>query len=214
GALREVRPPAARSPHAPDGWPPGGARAARGAPLAAPEGDRPHRRCHGGGPGRPLRRRRGRVRVQALGPAGPDSRDGVGRGLGGHSPLGRGWGSGAFEPAGLACLAMSTLASKLRLPAGRPAAVINPPEGYMEQLGPLASPGSPELDFVQLFVKDAAELRQLGPAAIRSVKTDGLLWVTYPKGGKTRGATDLPATPWWHRRDVLGEITGETGYVA
>ena len=29
---------------------------------------------------------------------------------------------------------MSTLASKLRLPAGRPAAVINPPEGYVEQL--------------------------------------------------------------------------------
>jgi hypothetical protein len=26
--------------------------------------------------------------------------------------------------------------------------------------------------------------------------------------------TDLPASPWWRRRDVVGEITGETGYVA
>jgi hypothetical protein len=45
------------------------------------------------------------------------------------------------------------------------------------------------------------------------MKPNGMLWVTYPKGGKTRGATDLPATPWWHRRDVLGAITGETGFV-
>jgi hypothetical protein len=44
------------------------------------------------------------------------------------------------------------------------------------------------------------------------VKLDGLLWIAYPKGGVTRGATDLPATPWWTKRDVLGEITGETGY--
>ena len=24
--------------------------------------------------------------------------------------------------------------------------------------------------------------------------------------------TDLPATPWWMQRDVLGEITSVTGY--
>ena len=28
----------------------------------------------------------------------------------------------------------------------------------------------------------------------------------------TRGATDLPATPWWTKQDVLGELTGVTGY--
>ena len=108
---------------------------------------------------------------------------------------------------------MSSLAQKLRLPPRRPAAVVNAPEGYLELLGPVRSSDSPALDFVQLFVSDAAELRELGPAAIRLVRPGGLLWITYPKGGKTRGVTDLPATPWWHRRDVLGEITGETGYV-
>ena len=65
---------------------------------------------------------------------------------------------------------------------------------------------------VQLFVNDVDELRTLGPSAINAVRPDGLLWVAYPKGGVTGGATDLPATPWWTKRDVLGEITGETGF--
>jgi hypothetical protein len=65
---------------------------------------------------------------------------------------------------------------------------------------------------VQLFVNNIDELRTLGLAAIKAVKPGGFLWVAYPKGGVTRGATDLPATPWWTKRDVLGEFTGETGY--
>jgi len=56
------------------------------------------------------------------------------------------------------------------------------------------------------------DLRRLGPSAVRAAKPNGLLWVTYPKGGPARGSTDLPATPWWVRGDVLGEITSETGY--
>jgi len=67
-------------------------------------------------------------------------------------------------------------------------------------------------DVVQLFVNNIDELRTLGLAAIKAVKPGGFLWVAYPKGGVTRGATDLPATPWWTKRDVLGEFTGETGY--
>jgi hypothetical protein len=65
---------------------------------------------------------------------------------------------------------------------------------------------------VQLFVNGVEELRSFGPAAIRAVRPGGLLWITYPKGGQTRGVTDLPATPWWVKQDVLGEITAETGY--
>jgi len=107
---------------------------------------------------------------------------------------------------------MTSLAQKLRVPASR-AVVVNGPAGYAEALGVARHTELADLDFVQLFVSSAAELRSLGPAAIRSVRPDGLLWITYPKGGGSRGQTDLPATPWWHRRDVLGEITGETGYV-
>src|SRR5205807_1002368 len=75
----------------------------------------------------------------------------------------------------------------------------------------LARP-SRDLDFVQVFAANVTELQRLGPRAIRAAKDDAILWVAYPKGGKTKAVTDLPATPWWKRRDVLGEITGEKGY--
>src|SRR5712691_4365341 len=92
------------------------------------------------------------------------------------------------------------------------------PPGYLMVLPPApadlytALQDSTVYDVVQLFVSNTDELRALGPSAIRAVKPDGLLWIAYPKGGPTVGATDLPATPWWTKRDVLGEITGETGY--
>jgi len=112
----------------------------------------------------------------------------------------------------------SPLAKKLRLAAPHSVAVLNAPEGYLGQLNPGPADIRTELqpdqsyDAVLLFVKDADELKRLGPAAIHAAKPNGLLWITYPKGGQTRGATDLPATPWWVQRDVLGEITSETGY--
>jgi hypothetical protein len=112
----------------------------------------------------------------------------------------------------------SPMAKKLRLAPHHSVAVLNAPDGYLAQL----NPGPPDIktelqanhlfDAVLLFVKDAGELRRLGPAAIRAAKPSGLLWITYPKGGPARGATDLPATPWWVQRDVLGEITSVTGY--
>jgi hypothetical protein len=113
---------------------------------------------------------------------------------------------------------VSALAKKLRLEPSYSVAVLNAPPGYLEQLAPAPQDlhvvlgGSEVFDAVQLFVKDVDELQRLGPAAIRATKPDGLLWITYPKGGAGRGMTDLPATPWWVKRDVLGEITAETGY--
>lgn len=112
----------------------------------------------------------------------------------------------------------SPMAKKLRLAAGHRVAVLNAPEGFTT----LLSPGPADIgtrlapfqayDVVQLFVNTADELRRLGPDAMRALKPDGLLWITYPKGGQTRAATDLPATPSWTKRDVLGEITSVTGY--
>jgi hypothetical protein len=113
---------------------------------------------------------------------------------------------------------LSGLAKKLRLALDHQVAVINAPPGYLDQLRPApadldtALKASTLYDVVQLFVNNADELRTLGAPAIRATKPGGLLWIAYPKGGVTRGATDLPATPWWTKRDVLGEFTGETGY--
>src|SRR5713226_1209162 len=113
---------------------------------------------------------------------------------------------------------LSALAKKLRLAPNHHVAVINAPPGYLMVLAPApadlytALKDSTVYDVVQLFVSNTDELRVLGPSAIKAVKPDGLLWIAYPKGGPTVSATDLPATPWWTKRDVLGEITGETGY--
>jgi hypothetical protein len=113
---------------------------------------------------------------------------------------------------------LSPLARKLRLEPNHRVAILNAPPGYLDSLAPAPADVRTDLqppemfDAVQLFVNGVEELRSLGPPAIRAVKQGGLLWITYPKGGKTRGITDLPATPWWVKRDVLGEITAETGY--
>ena len=113
---------------------------------------------------------------------------------------------------------LSALAKKLRLAPNHHVAVINAPPGYLMVLAPApadlytALKDSTVYDVVQLFVNNVDELRALGPSAIKAVKPDGLLWIAYPKGAPTVGATDLPATPSWTKRDVLGEITGETGY--
>jgi hypothetical protein len=113
---------------------------------------------------------------------------------------------------------LSSLAKKLRLSTDHSLAVLNAPDSVVGLLTPgprdvreQVQPGQ-SLDAVLLFVKDVDELRRLGPAAISAAKADGLLWIAYPKGGETVGATDLPATPWWLQRDVLGEVTSVKGY--
>ena len=112
----------------------------------------------------------------------------------------------------------SPMAKKLRLAEHHQVAVLNAPDGYVDLLRPGPSSIDTQLqaqvayDAVQLYVRDADELRRLGAAAIRALKPGALLWITYPKGGQANGDTDLPATPWWMRRDVLGDITSERGY--
>ena len=113
---------------------------------------------------------------------------------------------------------LSALAKKLRLEPHHRVAILNAASGYLDRLAPAPADVRVELqsaevfDAVQLFVNTVEELRTLGPAAIRATKQESLLWITYPKGGATLGVTDLLASPWWSKRDVLGEITAETGY--
>lgn len=113
---------------------------------------------------------------------------------------------------------LSPLAKKLRLVAEHSVAVLNAPDGYVGLLQPgprdvtTALQQAQTFDCVLLFVKNIDELRRLGAGAIAAVRSNGLLWIAYPKGGKTAKDTDLPATPWWVQRDVLGEITSQTGF--
>jgi hypothetical protein len=102
---------------------------------------------------------------------------------------------------------MSPLARKLLIRPGNRVALVNPPAGYANRLRPLPDDAElveiqPVLDVVQVFVQDRAALDQAG-TALRSVRDGGLLWVSYPKGGRKAGA-DL-------NRDVLWEALGAIG---
>ena len=96
----------------------------------------------------------------------------------------------------------SPLATKLKLKPGQRIALINAPDDYLEELSPL--PAGVELstslrgkfDWVQVFVKNAAELAKVAPKAIAAIKPVSVLWVSYPKGS-SKIQTDLTRDHGW-----------------
>ncbi len=101
------------------------------------------------------------------------------------------------------------LIQKLRMQPGQRVLILNPPPGHNEALAPLPDgivleevPAG-KYDFVHLFVKDQAELEQLGPRALESVEYDGLLWISYPKKS-SKVKTDLT-------RDVGWDVVARAG---
>jgi hypothetical protein len=79
------------------------------------------------------------------------------------------------------------LHKKLRILPGQRMLVINAPPGYLDAIGglpegsALEQSGKGPFDFVHLFVREAAELETMGPAARSAVTYDGILWFSYPK---------------------------------
>ena len=79
------------------------------------------------------------------------------------------------------------LVKKMQIKKGQKLIIINSPEGYAEDLGPMPEDvvvgNKPEgiFDFVQIFVKDLAELAKDLPKALKVLKQDGLFWICYPK---------------------------------
>ena len=99
-------------------------------------------------------------------------------------------------------MAESALAKKLKLKSGLRAAVIYAPSGYLDALEPL--PAGVELterlqgqfDWVQAFIRNKAELDKLVPKILDSLKPEGLLWLTFPKGS-SKIQTDLARDKGW-----------------
>jgi hypothetical protein len=88
------------------------------------------------------------------------------------------------------------LVKKLGIKAGQRIYVANAPEQYFDWLYPLPedveirSKLSSELDFIHLFVLDDKSFRALLVRGKKSLKSNGMLWVSWPK--KSSGvATDL-----------------------
>ncbi|WP_036746893.1 YdeI/OmpD-associated family protein [Paenibacillus sp. UNC451MF] len=99
------------------------------------------------------------------------------------------------------------LVKKLRMQSGQRVLIMNAPDGFIERVTPLPDQAkldqqpSGEYDFVQLFITSVDELNALGPDAIKAVKQDGLLWISYPKKS-SKIKTDLNRDSGW---DIINE---------
>src|SRR6266540_2584282 len=99
-----------------------------------------------------------------------------------------GWKPGIYsrkERKGLSRMPESATAKKMKLKPGLKAAVINAPEKYLGDLKhdtAISSTLSGKFDWVQIFVKNKAELEALAPKAAKALKPESTLWISFPKG--------------------------------
>lgn len=100
------------------------------------------------------------------------------------------------------------LVKKIKLKPGQRAVIINAPVDYIEGLRPL--PEDVEIgqqldgtfDWVQVFVKNQAELEQLLPRVTAALKPASMLWITFPKG-TSKIQTDLTRDKGWDALQAL-----------
>jgi hypothetical protein len=94
------------------------------------------------------------------------------------------------------------LAKKLKLKPGQHAAIVQAPEGYVDSLRPLpenvdiADQLEGTFDWVQLFVKNQAELDGLLSLVVAALKPESMLWISFPKG-TSKIQTDLTRDRGW-----------------
>lgn len=93
----------------------------------------------------------------------------------------------------------STLAKKMKLKPNLKAAVINAPENYVDALKhdtALSPTLNGKFDWIQIFVRDKAELDALAPKAANALKPESMLWISFPKG-TSKIQTDLTRDKGW-----------------
>ena len=96
----------------------------------------------------------------------------------------------------------SPLAKKMKLKPGARAAIINPPENYLNELKhdtDISSKLTGKFDWIQIFAKNKKELDTLVPKAMKTLKPDSILWLAFPKG-TSKIQTDLTRDKGW---DIL-----------
>jgi hypothetical protein len=103
----------------------------------------------------------------------------------------------------------TSLQQKLQLKSGQAVMILNPAPGYLDKLtaelkeNSLSTEASTSAEAVILFVNSLAEANELAPEAIRAVKTDGLLWIAYPKG-TAKVKPDVNRDKLWEAVKVTG----------
>ena len=93
----------------------------------------------------------------------------------------------------------SPLAKKMKLKSGLKASVINAPENYMDELrhDTAVSPTlNGKFDWIQIFVRTQTELEALAPKAVKALKPESILWISFPKG-TSKIQTDLTRDQGW-----------------
>jgi len=99
----------------------------------------------------------------------------------------------------------SAIAKKMKLKSDLKAAVINAPESYVDALRhntALSPTLNGKFDWIQIFVKNKAELDTLAPKAVKALKPESMLWISFPKG-TSKIQTDLTRDKGW---DVLRDL--------
>lgn len=98
---------------------------------------------------------------------------------------------------------MTTLRAKLQLRPHQRILPVGAPEGLDLEFSADGVEADPApVDAVMVFVRTAAELRDLGVPALAAGRRDQLAWIAYPKAGQL--GTDLT-------RDVLATLLPEFG---
>ncbi len=93
----------------------------------------------------------------------------------------------------------SALAKKMKLKPNLKAAVINAPENYVDTLKhdtALSPTLNGKFDWIQIFVRNKAELETLAPKAARALRPESMLWISFPKGS-SKIQTDLTRDKGW-----------------
>ena len=93
----------------------------------------------------------------------------------------------------------------MKLTSGARAAVINAPENYLHGLShdsEISKTLSGKFDWIQIFVKNKAELDKLAPKAAKALKPESILWISFPKGS-SKNQTDLTRDKGWESLRAL-----------
>ncbi len=93
-----------------------------------------------------------------------------------------------------------SLAKKMKRKAGTRAAILNAPAGYQavsfHGYEEAASFLNGLFDWIQVFVRNKAELDRIAPRAAKALDPDGILWISFPKAA-SKVQTDLTRDTGW-----------------
>ena len=105
-------------------------------------------------------------------------------------------------------MANNNLLSKLKFRPEYQMLVINAPDNYMENLLGInyainLDEVSGEVDMLHIFAYNKNDVDRLVPSAIKCLKYDGLLWISYAKG-TSKIKTDINRDKGWDTLKAMG----------